>query len=408
MRGETVLYALRLDSVPLAQGSNRLQRSLAPPSPVKIESEKAARWRMSACPRERQQFAWNAGMFEKSRRGPLGLFLVVGFLLAVPQNPRLPLNFSDSAPLTRTGQKEKAGSESDFDLSKLETGAVCTGAPEYATDTPPDISSTPAPAPGDALHEFQKDRKKAIMSLIHYPWEELGFKIAFMSPRLGYRAMTLTAQRRIEVYLRPGESAAQQAYDLAHELGHAFDLKYNDDERRRKWRELRGIKVSAPWFGCDACPDYGTPAGDFAETFAFLLLGPGNFHSLTAPLPSIDKVPELAAFCHIEHLSKDLDAQLKNKDRMEKVQTSRAKVPQAVQLPKANKTPDAAGNMSKSAQIPDAPEKTQILRGPEENLSDFESPQKEAPVELQDSLKERLFDIQLPEASQSLIPVNTR
>ena len=330
-------------------------------------------------------------MFAKSSKGAVCLFLVVGFLLTVPRNPRSPLNFSDSALPRDADQKE----------ARLETAAACTGDPNNSTDTPPDIS--PAPASSDPLPALQHDRKEAILALIHYPWEELGFNIAFLGSRFGYRAMTLTARRRIEVYLRPGESASQQAFDLAHELGHAFDLKYNDDARRRKWRELRDIKVSTPWFGCDACPDYSTPAGDFAETFAFLLLGPGNFHSLIASLPTIDKVPDLAAFCRIEHLSEVLDAQLKKDDRNEKVQAARGEISKAVQPPKG-RAPETAASMSKSVQIPDAT-KIRILSGAEENLSRFESPQQDAPVQLHGSSKERLFDIQqLPEESQTATP----
>jgi hypothetical protein len=115
--------------------------------------------------------------------------------------------------------------------------------------------------------------------------------------------MTITGHKRIEVYVRPSEDATMQAFDLAHEFGHAFDLKYNDYEQRLKWLQLRGIDPSTPWFGCDACPDYSTPAGDFAETFAYLLLGPGSYHSLMAPPPTPDQIPELAKFCGIEHIS---------------------------------------------------------------------------------------------------------
>jgi hypothetical protein len=348
-----------------------------------------------------KQLAWNAGMFAKSGIGAVCLFVVVGFLLAVPQNPRFPLNFSDSA-LERSAKPDPR--EPEFDLSKLETGAVCTGAPDFATDTTTDVSINPVPEPSVPPPALQHDRKQAILSLIHYPWEELGFNISFLGSRFGYRAMTLTARRRIEVYLRPGESEEQQAYDLAHELGHAFDLKYNDDARRRKWRELRGIKISAPWFGCDACPDYATPAGDFAETFAFLLLGPGNFHSLIAPLPLIDRVPELAEFCHIEHLSEVLEAQLKKHDRGEKIQSAKTGVSR---LPKGNKTPEAAASMSKSAQVPDASGTVEILSGPEESLINLESPQSDAPLELNDSSKKRLLEISLPEVDKPATPVNT-
>src|SRR5206468_352025 len=75
--------------------------------------------------------------------------------------------------------------------------------------------------------ESQKRRKAAVLSMISFPWKKLGYEIVFLGPRPGYRAMTLVDKRRIEIYVRPGESALLQAYDLAHEIGHAFDLEYN-------------------------------------------------------------------------------------------------------------------------------------------------------------------------------------
>ena len=243
-------------------------------------------------------------MIGKSCKGLFCLSLVVTFFAVSASNQRSPLGRVPSPRLIRAAQTNAIGAESDSDLNpKQET--VCSGAPDF--------SASPQPAPG--IHSvnpqvFERDRATAVFSLIRYPWQGLGYEIVFMGFRPGYRAMTLTAKHRIEIYIRPEENPMDQAYDLAHELGHAFDLKYNNDERRRKWCELRGIKPSTPWFGCDACPDYRTPAGDFAETFAFLLLGPGNYHSLMAPIPRMDQVEELAEFCRIDHLSETLLANL--------------------------------------------------------------------------------------------------
>jgi hypothetical protein len=143
-------------------------------------------------------------------------------------------------------------------------------------------------------------RPKAVLGLIHYPWEQLGYSVVFLAPRPGFRAMTISDRHRIEVYMRSGDQPIDLAYDLAHELGHAFDLEHNDPERRTLWCKMRGIDPATPWFGCNRCPDYDTPAGDFAETFAFLLLGPGNYHSRMAPQPSREQVTQLAAFCRID------------------------------------------------------------------------------------------------------------
>ena len=143
-------------------------------------------------------------------------------------------------------------------------------------------------------------RSSAVLKLIHYPWQDLGFDVFFLAPRSGFRAMTISDSRRIEIYLRPGDGPLDAAYDLAHELGHAFDLQFNDDSRRSLWCSLRGIDPKTPWFGCNRCPDFSTPAGDFAETFAYLLLGPGDFHSRLAPPPKVEEIPRLASFCRID------------------------------------------------------------------------------------------------------------
>ena len=56
---------------------------------------------------------------------------------------------------------------------------------------------------------------------------------------------------------------------------------------------LRGIDPATPWFGCDRCADFDTPAGDFAETFALLLLGPKDFRGRIAPPPNRTQISEL-------------------------------------------------------------------------------------------------------------------
>jgi hypothetical protein len=151
----------------------------------------------------------------------------------------------------------------------------------------------------------QQRRKAEVLAMIRFSWEKLGYEIVFLGPRPGYRAITKADKRRIEVYMRPGESALLQAYDLAHELGHAYDLVYNTPERRRRWRELRGIDPPTPWFPCNRCPDYNTPAGDFAETFAFLMLGPGNYNSTMALAPTPAQISMLTDFCSTDRIGAD-------------------------------------------------------------------------------------------------------
>jgi hypothetical protein len=132
--------------------------------------------------------------------------------------------------------------------------------------------------------------------MIHFPWQQLNYQIVFLSPRPGLRAMTFPSHHRIEVYARPNDSASLMAYDIAHELGHVIDVTYNTAESRKNWMKLRGIDPSTPWFGCDACSDFETPAGDFAETFALLMFGPKDFQGRIAPPPTAQQLSGLQSF----------------------------------------------------------------------------------------------------------------
>jgi hypothetical protein len=139
-------------------------------------------------------------------------------------------------------------------------------------------------------------REQAALAMIHFPWQQLNYQIVFLSPRPGLRAMTFPSHHRIEVYARPNDSASLMAYDIAHELGHVIDVTYNTAESRKNWMKLRGIDPSTPWFGCDACSDFETPAGDFAETFALLMFGPKDFQGRIAPPPTAQQLSGLQSF----------------------------------------------------------------------------------------------------------------
>jgi hypothetical protein len=138
-------------------------------------------------------------------------------------------------------------------------------------------------------------RQDEALAMIHFPWQQLKYDIVFLGPRPGVRAMTMSRDRRIEIYVRPADDARKLAYDIAHELGHAVDFTQNTDEIRRKWMEARHINISTPWFGCNRCSDYNTPAGDFAETFAYILVG-GQFSGKIAPAPTPEEMPALRTF----------------------------------------------------------------------------------------------------------------
>ncbi len=152
------------------------------------------------------------------------------------------------------------------------------------------ILSAPAGA------ETAAARDEAALALIPFSWQQLHYDIVFLPPQRGVRAMIFPDKQRIEVYARPSDDARRIAYDIAHELGHAIDMTFNTVESRRQWMAVRGIDPETTWFGCSGCTDFNTPAGDFAETFAFFLLGPGHFSSRMAPPPTPDQITALRQF----------------------------------------------------------------------------------------------------------------
>jgi hypothetical protein len=149
---------------------------------------------------------------------------------------------------------------------------------------------------GPVAAQESHNRNDEALALISFPWQQLHYNIVFKDPKPGIRAMIFPNDRRIEVYARPNDGSRLLAYDIAHELGHAMDLTFNTAESRKQWKEARGISPDTSWFGCSGCSDFKTPAGDFAETFAFLLLGPGNFSGRIASAPTTEQIPTLKAF----------------------------------------------------------------------------------------------------------------
>jgi hypothetical protein len=288
--------------------------------------------------------------------------------------------------LLSRAKEEDHKTNSDISL-KAEDGTVCSGTPDYAKGAAADSPRTLA-IPLAEKPILEKDRRQLVLALIHYPWQDLGYSVVFMGSRLGYRAMTLTAPHRIEIYVRPGEDPMYQAFDLAHELGHAFDLKYNDEGHRRKWRELRGIKPSTPWFGCNACPDYSTPAGDFAETFAYLLLGPGNYHSQMAPAPRPDQIAGLASFCKIDHLSEALIVPPPQKRTLTATQPAKAE--------KKAEPEESPQSLNKTASAEESRELTKAIAPTKEDASAIESPKELKQGESHTIAPETPFAVETP------------
>ena len=157
-----------------------------------------------------------------------------------------------------------------------------------------DVASPPqAAAPVRRLSP--QERGEAALASLDYPWQALGYAVVFR-PSTGRTAgLADPRTRTITVSVRPDHDELQLRATIAHELGHALDFEHGDDERRRQYRELRGLPAGSAWFPCDACEDYASPAGDWAEVFAAVLVGNGDFRSRLAGPPSPQHVERLRA-----------------------------------------------------------------------------------------------------------------
>lgn len=117
------------------------------------------------------------------------------------------------------------------------------------------------------------------LELIKYPWRNLNYTVEFLYGKPGYLAITNTGTKHIKLFVRPCQFVDELANTLAHEFGHAVDDRYNTEADRAQIQLFRGYSTSRAWFGCNGCTDFATPAGDFAEVFAFMHGPPGRFKS---------------------------------------------------------------------------------------------------------------------------------
>ncbi len=150
------------------------------------------------------------------------------------------------------------------------------------------------PAPPAAPAQDPDAVGRAALEMIDYPWQDLGWEIRFRPARAGYLGLAVGPKRRIDIFVRPDHSVTDVAHTVAHELGHAVDLTYGSEYRRSEYQRMRGLSPDADWFGCDACSDYATPAGDFAEVFEYWLLGGADFRSRLGGPPDAETLEHIS------------------------------------------------------------------------------------------------------------------
>ncbi len=110
-------------------------------------------------------------------------------------------------------------------------------------------------------------------SMIAYDWQSKlpGWTVRYEGDRPGYRGITVLSEKSVTIYINPGDTATDVAGILAHELGHALDVTYLQNQDRVQWLEARGMP--AVWWAGEGLNDFSVGAGDFAEAVAALWVG---------------------------------------------------------------------------------------------------------------------------------------
>ena len=113
---------------------------------------------------------------------------------------------------------------------------------------------------------------RAAEALIAFDYHSVldGWTFEYGGPRDGYRGNTNTVSRTISVYVGEYDTPQVVAEVIAHEVGHALDIMYLDDDTRIAWMEMRG--VTEGWWPHSGASDFHVGAGDYAEAVAKLIV----------------------------------------------------------------------------------------------------------------------------------------
>ena len=128
-------------------------------------------------------------------------------------------------------------------------------------------------------------RGSAALERVRVNYQDMfpGWTVAFLPAKAGLLGLTLTRERRVEIYVRLDRPVDGLAHDIAHEFGHVADVLYNNAEKRSQYLQLRGLPAATPWWTCNECRDMQVGAGDFAETFALIAAPTYHFYSEVGP-----------------------------------------------------------------------------------------------------------------------------
>jgi hypothetical protein len=143
---------------------------------------------------------------------------------------------------------------------------------------------------------WQQRRGQAALDSLLRPLPA-GVTMTFLPGGGALKGMTYYDRHHVDIYVGSctAESDALLRHVVAHEMGHAWDSLHMTDQLRADYLAARGIAAGTPWFGCDKCQDFATPAGDFAETYAQWQRSASDSRSTIAPPATPAELASLGA-----------------------------------------------------------------------------------------------------------------
>lgn len=161
------------------------------------------------------------------------------------------------------------GVTADTTQAPAAPAAPASTVPATATTVVAESTTTAPPLP------YHEAVGRDALARIAYPWQQEleGWTIQFLPGRAGLLGGTWTYEKRVEIYVRDGQTVDEVAFTLAHELGHAVDVTHFDEVQRQKWRSVRAIPADTPWWVESGATDFSSGSGDWAEAFAVWQVG---------------------------------------------------------------------------------------------------------------------------------------
>jgi hypothetical protein len=172
------------------------------------------------------------------------------------------------------------------------TKAAPPAKPAKPAQSAPTTSADVCSGPG-----WQAKRGQAAMGTLRDNGQRSGVSVSFLGPKSGYLGLTFPERHHVDVYVRTcsSESFTLLRHVMSHEMGHAYDAAHMTASMRQSYMAMRGIPAGTPWFGCNYCTDFNTPAGDFAETYSQWQRGSHDSRTQIAPMPNSAQLEKVAA-----------------------------------------------------------------------------------------------------------------